>query len=321
MQVQRFDFKEFTSSSIEDLDNQSRAFRKTSLIKRKEALQPPLPPVEPPPPPPEPTFSEAELKAAELKGYQRGFAEGMEDGKRQLDQQQAEIQAQLLQHTEGFVKTITPLFSEYRKMSVELKKQMPQVALAIAKKVAGPALEANAQTVVQDMVLTACESMISEPKLIITVHESMGDMLAKQLETLTSRLQATNDIVILRSPDMPLSDCKVEWNNGAMERNTDRIWQQAEKVTENLAASIARDTNEQLDGLEENLPKAEEPAPKETNATPEALIQAPVQAASKEAEPKEVAPQTPHTPPATAQGVTPTTTLPSDTTSPAEKKE
>jgi flagellar assembly protein FliH len=253
MHVQRFDFREFSSGDVVNDNGDQAAFRK-NVVKAQKAAQQEAPPPPPPPPPPAPTFSEDEMRAAELRGYQRGFQEGMEDGKKQGDAAAVEREQKLLEHVEGFVRTITPLFEQYRQMALDLTTQMPQVALAIARKVAGAALEQNAPEIVQAMVLSACESMIKEPKLTITVHESMGDLLAKQLQILTDRLQAGNDIIILRDPDMPLADCRVEWKHGVMERKTDAIWQQVEDATENMVVSAKRDTNAHLDDMQADLP-------------------------------------------------------------------
>jgi flagellar assembly protein FliH len=249
MQIQRFDFRELSVSEAAVQAASSSPFRKT-----REPVKPVVEELPPPPPPP-PTFSEADLKNAEMKGYQRGFQEGIEDGKKQMETVQADIQKKLLENVEGFVKHINPLFADYRKMALDIQGQMPVLALAIAKKVAGAALENNAEAVVKDMAIRCCETLLAEPKLTITVHESMGDMLASQLEALTSRLQSATDITILRDPDMPQADCRIEWKNGAMERNTQRILEQTDRVTENMVASATRDTNEHLDTLQAQLPE------------------------------------------------------------------
>lgn len=249
MQIQRFDFRDLTVSDAVAQTASSSPFRKT-----REPVKPVVEELPPPPPPP-PTFSEADLKSAEMKGYQRGFQEGIEDGKKQMETVQADIQKKLMENLEGFVKHITPLFADYRKMALDIKSQMPVVALAIAKKVAGAALQENAKAVVEDMALRSCETLLAEPKLTITVHESMGDMLAAQLEALTSRLQSATDITILRDPEMPLADCRIEWKHGAMERNTQRLLEQTDRVTENMVASVTRDTNAHLDTLQAQLPE------------------------------------------------------------------
>ena len=42
-------------------------------------------------------------------------------------------------------------------------------------------------------------------------------------------MPAATDIVVQRDPNMPLADCRIEWNHGGMERNTEQLWQQVEK--------------------------------------------------------------------------------------------
>ncbi len=262
MDVQRFDFREFTSSDVKvDAGKSLPSFRKAS-----RAPEPPK--QEAPPPPPEPvvpTFSEEDVRAAELKGYQRGFAEGVQDGKQQYDAQEAELQAQIHEHVASFITMAQPMFDHYRAMVMEMRGQLAPMALSIARKVAGPALDENAEKIIEETALNACENLFTEPKLTITVHESMGDMLAKQLEILTNKLQATTDIVILRDPDMPRSDCRVEWKNGVLERDTAKIWQQLEQAVDNISTTTERDTNQQLDALQAALPV--QPQSPETSVT------------------------------------------------------
>ncbi len=91
------------------------------------------------------------------------------------------------------------------------------------------------------MALRACETMMKEPKLAITVHDSIADALTYRLEQLASRLPAATDIVILRDAAMPPADCRIEWNNGGMERNTEQLWRQVEQAVEDMTATAKRD--------------------------------------------------------------------------------
>ena len=140
------------------------------------------------------------------------------------------VDRKLTEIVEKFATTVSPLFEDYRKSTLALQEQMPKIALAIARKVAGQALAENAQAVIDGLALQCCEAMLKEPKLTITVHESMGDTLARKVEQLAERLQSAADIVILRDPAMPAADFRVEWNQGVMERQTEQLWQQVEKV-------------------------------------------------------------------------------------------
>lgn len=252
MQVQRFSFRDLAEDGVLGRIGAS-PFHSARKAKQEEELPPP-------PPPPPPTFSEDEMKAAERDGYQKGFIAGIADGRGQAESEQAEVDRQLVKTAEGFVNTIAPIFADYRRMMMEMREQMPKVALCIARKVASNALEANAQTVVEEMALRCCETMIAEPKLTITVHEKLRDTVERKLKDMVQRQSAAAHIVVVGDAAMPQEDCKIEWHNGAMQRNTAQFWQQIDKVVDSMVATATRDTTQQLNTLQAHIPEA--------NATP-----------------------------------------------------
>lgn len=203
--------------------------------------------------PPPPVFSEADMRSAEREGFQKGFIEGIEEGRRQAESAQAEINRQVAAMAGRFVEAIGPLFSHYREFSAMLYREMPRVALAIARKAAGPALEQNAHLRVGDIAARACETMINEARLTITAHESLGDTLENMLLALASRLPEHTEIVILRDPAMPLADCRIEWECGSMRHSVDELWQRIEKAVENLSAASLRDGAAELRRLEQQV--------------------------------------------------------------------
>ena len=54
---------------------------------------------------------------------------------------------------------------------------MPNIALAVARKVAGVALQENAEAIISELAMRCCETMVSEPELTIVANEKMGDTL------------------------------------------------------------------------------------------------------------------------------------------------
>jgi len=65
---------------------------------------------------------------------------------------------------------------------------------------------------------------------------------------------------------LPAADCRIEWNHGGMERNTAEIWQKVERMIEEMAASVMRDTQEHMEQLWTQLAS---PAEAEIKATEE----------------------------------------------------
>jgi flagellar assembly protein FliH len=251
MQLQRFNFKDFADTMPEAKTVDGKPFVATRNVKPEM--------VEAPPPPP--SFSEEQLKAAERDGYKKGFVEGTQEGRKQAESAQADVERALSETAARFAHSLTPLFADHQRMVTEIREHMPKIALA--RKVAGRALDANAGEVIADMAAAACETMVGEHKLSITVHESMADCLTDKLARLAPSLPASTDIEILRDQHIPPADCRIEWNQGGMERNTSQLWQQIDKAVDNLVLTARRDTGEQMADLSAYmaLPPHESPSP------------------------------------------------------------
>jgi len=242
MTLQRLDFKNFGDAPIQGV---SASGQKIFLPNgsREKAHAPPPPPI----------FSEEDMKTAERDGYKKGFLEGVADGRKQAESEQADVDRKLVALLDGFTEKLSPIFDDYRKTALQLREDMPKMAVAIAKKVAGHALDQHAEAVVSDVAIHACETMMQEAKLTFTIHESLADTLAGKLKELAGRMPAAAQLIILRSPDIPISDCNIEWEHGSMERSTQHIWQQIEKAIDNIIATSVRDSKQQLDVLSDTV--------------------------------------------------------------------
>lgn len=208
---------------------------------------------EAPPPPPPPSFSEDELKAAEREAYKKGFLEGTDEGIKQAQNEQATIDRELTETVEKFAKTVAPLLNDYQQMILQMRQDMPKVALAIAKKVAGDALDKNAQGVIDEVAMRCVETMIGEPRLAITVHSCLTATLEKKLQLLAERLQSATKIIVVGDDALQMADCRIEWKHGALERHTGQLWAEIERVVQTMIASSQRDTTNQIANVEKQI--------------------------------------------------------------------
>lgn len=210
-------------------------------------------PPEPEAPPPPPTFSEAELKTAERDGYQKGFLEGVKEGHSQAQNEQASINSQVAALGANFTNAILPIFRDYQKFNLLLREQVTSVAMAIAKKIAGAALQENAHLQVAEIATRACETMMSEARLTITAHESLGDRLETMLQNLAARLPEHTEIIIQRDPTIPISDCRIDWKLGCMQHSTKEMWERVEKALESISATALRDGEAAMQALQNKV--------------------------------------------------------------------
>ncbi|MDX1975111.1 MAG: FliH/SctL family protein [Rickettsiales bacterium] len=208
---------------------------------------------EAPPPPPAPSFTEAQYKQAQSESYRKGFLEGTEEGKKQEQSEQAIVERKLMESLSGVLKFSTPLYEDYRATILHLQHELPKIALAIARKVAGLALTENSAQMIEELTSRCVESMAGEPKLTITVHSSLGDALEKKLTALVESMQAKTSIVIIRDDAMPIDNCRVEWRHGEFARDTAKLWQEIERVVEGLSATATFQTEQHMQTVSEQL--------------------------------------------------------------------
>jgi len=198
------------------------------------------------PPPPPPIFNETQLKAAERESYKKGFLEGIEEGKKQRDIEQA----RLVESLEHLLKNSAVIFNDYRNTIVRAQQDLPKAALLIARKVADGALEANAQAAVETMALRCVEFMLGEPKLQIVVHESLADSLKKKIAELTVRMPEAGNIVVVGKTEFAVTDCRIEWKDGALTRSTQKIWEDIAQTVEGMRSSAKHQAEAHADALQ-----------------------------------------------------------------------
>ncbi len=236
VRVEPFTLREFDGSIAVRKAAGNKPF--SNLSKRKDEA--------PPPPPPPPSFSEEQLKAAERESYKKGFLEGVQEGRNQQLNEQGAIERQLAITVERFAATVSPLLSDYREVVLRMRQDMPKIALCVARKAAGSSLAANAQAVVDEISQRCVEIMIGEPKLVVTVHETLKDALKANLDALAARLQSAAEIVVAGDATIPEADCRIEWKHGAFARDSKQLWAALEQAIDNMVASEKHQAEAQL---------------------------------------------------------------------------
>ncbi len=246
MRVERLSFREFDSGVI------------TSPGKAKPYLPGGRHKGEVTPPPP--TFSEEQLKQAELESYRRGFLEGTEEGKRLQTDAQAETDRKISDALNNVMLSVLPIFEDYSRMAIMLREQMSAASLTIAKKVAGAALAENAGAAIQEIVERCVSAMVGEAVLTVVVHESLAASLEKRISDIIARLKSDMKVQVLPDAAIPVTDCKIQWKQGGFIRNTEQLWQDIDKAVGNMAASVAFDATKDMEKLENQVKNPEAPA-------------------------------------------------------------
>ena len=183
-------------------------------------------PAEPPPPPP-PTFSAAELEAARQQGYGQGRTEGLQQGRTEALTGQDKLLAQLL---DSISFRLAEVMTEQAARFAQSQEAILQIALTIARKLLPATIQRQGLAEIEAAVLGVLGELMSEPRLVVRVHDSMLDTITIKLQREAEQRGYAGKLVFLADPDFGPSDCRVEWADGGLERDTSRLWGEIDKA-------------------------------------------------------------------------------------------
>lgn len=193
----------------------------------------------PPPPPAAPAITREDVKNAEQEGYRKGFLEGVNEGRMQAESEQAEVTRRLEEAVETLSSQLRGLIDAYNDFVSEQHAEMPKLALAVARKVAGAALENNALAALESVIAPAIERMLGQPRMIVTVNESLVAALEQRLAARFAHNNDPGEIAIEGDAELAPGDCRINWENGSAERSTEALWKQVEAMVAEMVAGTS----------------------------------------------------------------------------------
>ncbi|HWA48058.1 MAG TPA: FliH/SctL family protein [Dongiaceae bacterium] len=190
-----------------------------------------------PAPPPEPMFSEAEMQGAcdvaRRQGEEAGVIRGKAEAVAAFDKQVAATLAGIVQQTAAIAKSTAD--------QAEAAGKSLDVAMAVVKKLF-PALAARNGIAEIEEILTHClASLKQEPRLVAYVSTAQLDALQGRLAELTAANGFEGRVVLIGDDKMADSDCRVEWADGGVERDSNQIWRTIEDAINRYLAAEGRE--------------------------------------------------------------------------------
>ena len=155
---------------------------------------------------------DAAAAAAHARGLQEGRAEAAAQG-----------QARLADALTRVGLAAAGLIHQSDARDAEREAQALAFASALAKRIAGEALDARPLASVEEAARAALRHLRGVPHLVLRLHEG----LVEEAETLMRRLAREHGfegrLVVLGEPDMPPGDARLEWADGGVVRTRARI--------------------------------------------------------------------------------------------------
>jgi len=183
----------------------------------------PEPEPEEPPPPPEPTFSQEEMHETRHQGWLEGRAAGEADTMERNERRLADTIERLAHDLEG-------LAGSQHTSLARVERQATELAVGIVRKLF-PAFVARSGTVeIQALIADALSLAQEQPKLALRCAPDMIAAIEPILTDAAARSGFEGRLSVRGDPDLAETDCRIEWNEGGMDRDTGRLMHEIESA-------------------------------------------------------------------------------------------
>src|ERR1700722_15658212 len=159
------------------------------------------------------TLKPEQVDALKKEAYDRGFAEGKKAG---ADEQTSHMTALLARLDER----LTHMAGAIHTLRQEYEQKARQIALAVARKILPDFVAKNGLQEIESMLHAAITEMAHEPRMVVRVHESQFDALNTKIQDIAVQKAYAGKVVVLADAQIAAGDCRGEWADGGMERNT-----------------------------------------------------------------------------------------------------
>jgi flagellar assembly protein FliH len=198
----------------------------------------PEPEEEPQPEPePEPTYAAADLEAARAEAHAEGRAAGLQEGRQAAE---AEAEQALTQALERVARGVEALARQEADAREARDRESLELCVGLLRRLFPALARRHGQAEIEQVFQDALERMRDEPRVVVRCADRHLDGLKARVDALAGKLGFEGRIVLLADDTMQPGDARVEWADGGVERDSERLWQDVERAVERALAPPAR---------------------------------------------------------------------------------
>lgn len=180
--------------------------------------------------PPE-AFSRADLDAARRSAFEEGKAEGLREARAASEEKTAAALALIAERLEACAGTLDSTVND-------LKRDATEFAVALVRKAMPGLARQRGLEEIEAAIRDCLEQVMSEPKVVVRVHDSLLDALKARIDGIAERSGYTGKVVLLADDRLDAADCRVEWADGGLEREGERLWSEIDRCIERFTAVL-----------------------------------------------------------------------------------
>lgn len=214
-----------------------------------------------------PVYSVEELETARSEAYAKARQDGMDDA-------MAGIEQQIARTLDAVFSRVPKVFEQHKAWTKEMEADAARLGVAVMARLAPELVRDKELPEVEAVIREAFGFLTEQPKVMIRVAKDLEEQLTGKVDLMASRVGYEGQVVLVGDPELPIDDCRVSWQAGAVERSLDDVWAQIDQIVDRVLAGS---------------PKRERSSPPETETTA-AAAQEPIAEEAATAEPDADAP-------------------------------
>jgi flagellar assembly protein FliH len=180
--------------------------------------------------PPAPKFSEAELRQAREEGHAAGRAAGRAEARAEREELAARTLPAVAQALQGFA----PMCERIEKQTLGWALT---AALGMVRKLY-PSLEQMQSVIeIEQMAIAALRDLEEEPRVALRLPDTLIEEMRPRLAEISRQSGFGGRLLLIADEALGPGDCRLEWADGGIERQPQRIWAEIEqRVARSIAA-------------------------------------------------------------------------------------
>lgn len=180
---------------------------------------------------PPPKFSADEIEAARAAAFAEGEAAGRQAA-------YGEHQQNLEQALRSIAQQLRAVAVGQEQARVAASAEATELAVAIARKLAGRLIERQPLDQVEALVLRCMDDMRDEPRLVIRAAEPVVQQLDAKIDQLVAQSGFGGKVALVPDETMALTDCRINWADGSAERRQTALEQEVDQAVERYLAGL-----------------------------------------------------------------------------------
>ena len=173
----------------------------------------------------EPTWTAEELEREKAVAYANGTDAGRTEAL-------AGIEQRVAQTLEQVISGVGQITNRLDAFEAGLSAEAKALSVAVGRAIASELLAQSHASEIEAIVSEALGFLTHQPHVVVRIHEDLLEPFKNRLEALAESRGFMGKLIILGEPDIEPADCRIEWAEGGITRDTKALSARLDEIVQ-----------------------------------------------------------------------------------------